>query len=53
MIPLVLLYELRVGPMAEKTQSYALEDRLLLPFWILLFSELKADLCDIRDIWLT
>lgn len=53
MIPLVLFYESRPCPIAEKTQSYALEDRLLLPFWVLLFLELKVDLSDIRDIWVT
>ena len=53
MIPLVLFYEFQLGPMAEKTQSYVLEDRLLLPFWLLLFLELMTDLSATRRIWVT
>jgi len=53
MIPLVLFYEFRFGPMAKKTPSYRLADSFLLPFWILLFLELMTDLSATRGIWVT
>lgn len=53
MIPQVLFYESRLGPMTKKTQSYRLADSFLLSFWILLFLELMTDLSATRGIWVT